>query len=124
MVEGRSRTPLLQTAGERGFVFCDSDGKTKNDIWEPRLHEARSIMTDRGFSLDPPDMTELLANAIKQIPEDERPPALSAIKGIIGDAAASKLLTHLDALPPGRISEPSAPYEPLTKKMTQMGLFD
>lgn len=32
MVEGRPKTPLFQTDGERGFIFCDSEGKTKKMI--------------------------------------------------------------------------------------------
>jgi len=32
MVKGRPKTPLLQTDGEQGFVFCDSDGNKKKMI--------------------------------------------------------------------------------------------
>ena len=56
---------------------------------------------------DPSDMIELLRNALTQIPEEDRVQALSAIRGLIGGAAADRLLVDLDVPKSSKVSEPS-----------------
>ena len=60
------------------YAFEAAMGALTSASWRNRLDEARSIMAERGFTLEPDDRVQLLFGATRRAPEGKRSEALKA----------------------------------------------
>jgi hypothetical protein len=114
----------LSTKDNLLIVFTTAIGQLPPDEWQDRLDEVRGIVSERGFSLDAADMTEILVKALRRAPKKVRSEGLSVARGLVGDAGYRQLLADLEAEDHGKIAEPVEPYGASIGKMTQRRLFD
>ena len=114
----------LSTKDNLLIVFTTAIGQLSPDEWQNRLDEVQPILSERGFSLDAADMTQILVKALRRVPEEVGPEGLSVARGLVGEAGYHKILAYLEVEDHDKIAEPVEPYGTSTGKMTQMRLFD
>jgi len=114
----------LSTKDNLLIVFTTAIGQFPPDEWRDRLDEVRTILSERGFSLEAADMIQFLVKALRQAPEEVRPEGLSVARGLVGDAGHLQLLADFEAGDHGKVAEPAAQYDAPTGKMIQRRLFN
>ena len=65
------------------------------DVWRDRIDEVRMILIERGFTLDSPDMIQMLIETLKRIPEETRTKGIATARGLLGDADFNVALKRL-----------------------------
>lgn len=88
-------------------------GALSPESWSRRLDEARSIMAERGFTLDPDDRIQLLFGATGRAPEGKRQDALKACKALLERDGLRTVMTRLLALEP---TTPDGPWHTLLRE--------
>jgi hypothetical protein len=76
-------------------VFEVALGSLPPASWPGRLAEASAIMAERGFTLDHDDRTQLILEALKRIPEGERPAGLMAARDLLDDEGHRTVIRRL-----------------------------
>jgi len=95
------------------YAFELALGALSPESWSRRLDEVRSIMVERGFTLNPDDRIQLLFGATSRAPEGEQQDALKACKALLDRDALRTVMTRLLALEP---TTPDGPWHTLLRE--------
>ncbi len=95
------------------YAFEAALGALTSASWRNRLDEARSIMAERGFTLEPDDRVLLLFGATRRAPEGKRSEALKACGDLLDRDGLRTVMRRLLALEP---CTPDGPWHTLFRE--------
>jgi len=75
----------LNEKGKLLKVFTKAIGYLLPDVWRVRIDEARTILAERGITLDSADTVQMIVEALKRIPEEIRTKGIAAARWLLGD---------------------------------------
>jgi hypothetical protein len=85
----------LSTKDNLLIVFTTAIGQLPPDEWQDRLDKVQPILSERGFSLDAADMTQILVKALRRVPEEVRPEGLSVVRDMLGESGMVTALRQI-----------------------------
>ncbi|HAK60770.1 MAG TPA: hypothetical protein DCO77_10370 [Nitrospiraceae bacterium] len=87
-------------------VFSIAIGLMDPKTWRDGLDESRRILNNRGFSWDRTDMIQIIAEALRSVPKENRSKALATARGYLGEDGIRMALQKLLAALPRRSDHP------------------
>lgn len=97
----------LSTKDNLLTVFADAIGQLPPDEWQDRLDdEVRTIFSERGFSLDAAEMTQILVKALRRAPEEVSPEGLSVARDLLGESSMVTALMQILGSQPRETNNP------------------